>query len=79
MFASNKYSSGVAEQFLEFWSNIHQFLGKCSAQREPTRIFVVSAQKAVHSWSALQSRHILFYFLRRLNLQSFERNRGHQH
>lgn len=82
MFESNTYMSGVVyfwflcEQFLEFCSSIHQFLRKC---RESTRILVVSIQQAVHSWSAIQFRHILFYFLQKLNPQSFESKTGHRH
>lgn len=85
MFESNTYMSGVVyfwflcEQFLEFCSSIHQFLRKCSALRESTRILVVSIQQVVHSWSAIQFRHILFYFLQKLNPQSFESKRGHRH
>lgn len=85
MLKSNKHISGMIdiwlpyEELLDFCSSTHQFLGIHSAQRETTRICVISTQQAVCSWSAMQSIYIVFYFLQRLNLESFERNRGHRH
>lgn len=56
--------------------SIHEFLGKCSAQKKSTRICDISIQPAVHSCSIIQSIYLLFSLLQRLNLQSFERNGG---